>query len=688
MKLKRFVAVLLSLVVAGLAPGFEAYAAAGDMTRAPKGNEGPSAIIRVPLASASAPLGSGLAPGSQASNLAPQAVLNATPQVPALNPAASQAPGLRSRPESAGQDSIAAAGLGREAQKLSSISAPAASPRGPLAASAAAPSSGNAADALTATEAQREESGALFDASGTRKVLLPVGTKQDEATVRSIVDRVAQHTRSNAVDTGNSGAAVAAAKNEAVSADKLAEARASEQAAQGGWKKTLAKIWEAVKALPTSFKYFVAASSLLAMANEGISIITSVYGITQFGLTAGILSQATNLVFRIPGSLVAAKWVKKFDPKRIYMATTALQAVLLLSLPLGAWYFGSAALTLAIGTHSVAVPLFLAQYFLIQAVQGLIYGATRGMAESAIMPRLLGDADAKRLEIGGFLWMAAVEFLCLVTAFGLSPAVRALLGSNIALAVFSGIQFLSLFLFWKIELSEPKAAAGGEKKPEETSPGDEASKKTARVDSLPTREYIPYVMSSLLHFTFYSLFSGLFATNTFDNQFMADLATGSYDTGSMVIGITAAVPALLASLEPASQAGGNEAKKKPGLMDRLSLKSWFGVAGLAAAAYIWTGFLGLQWINLAFAATLGAMTTVNRTKWMASYQSRLKPEHHARVGASLSSVSTLVALIPFAVMSLGKVYGVAPLRLLYGIAIGASIAIAASWALTHQPEEP
>jgi hypothetical protein len=432
----------------------------------------------------------------------------------------------------------------------------------------------------------------------------------------------------------------------------------------------LAQLWKAFLNLPASFKYYMMGSNLLAMAQEGIAIITSVYGLQQFGLTVGILSQATSLGFRIPGSLFAAKWVKKFNAKKIYMVTTALQGLLLLSLPLGAVYFGVSGFP------------FLVQYFFVQAVQGLIYGATRGMAESKIMPQLLGQ-DTKTLETGGFLWMAGVETFALATAFGLSPAVRSLLGSNAALGFFSAIMLSSLFFFSKIHLNDSEE----NKKPQAASAaGGKEDEAPSGVDSLSPREYIPYVMSSFLHFTVYSLFFGVFANYTFNNEFMSDKATGSYDLGSLAIGLTAAVPALIASLE-APKAGSAREDKGPGLMDRLSLKSWYGAAALVAAAYLWTGLAGWSLSNLLAAATLGAMTTVNRTKWMASYLNRLKAEHHAGVVARLNSLSTAVALVPFAFMSLGKIYGVAFMPLLTGIVVSASVVLALSYVLTRQPEQ-
>ncbi|MBI3551925.1 MAG: hypothetical protein HY077_05350 [Elusimicrobia bacterium] len=435
------------------------------------------------------------------------------------------------------------------------------------------------------------------------------------------------------------------------------------EAAKAAKKSVFAQLKEAFKNLPGSFKAFMAGSSLLAMAQEGTSIVFSIYGITQFGIVTGVLSQAANLVARIPGSLFGAKFVKKFDAKKIYMATTLIQGLLLLSLPLGAWFFGIA-----------SIP-FLVQYFAVQVVQGLFYGATRGMAESQIMPRLVGQ-DKKTLETAGFLWMASVEAFALTTAFVLSPGIRHLLGSNWALGIFAAIMLSSLAFFKKIKFVDQVKTEEKKAEPVAAEKGE---------DKLPWREYIPYVATSFLHFAFYGLFSGLFAMHTFHNEFMADRATGSYDAGSLVIGLMAAIPALLATLNPVAPKDGEPAKK--GFLDRHNLKTWFAVAAVVAALYLGTGFMGWVIPGLIAAALLGSMTTVNRTKWMSSYLSRLKPSKHAKIVAVLNSLSVAASLIPFAVISIAKIMGYAPIQAILAIGIGAAVALAIGWVATRDPKK-
>lgn len=438
-----------------------------------------------------------------------------------------------------------------------------------------------------------------------------------------------------------------------------------------------AKLWAGLKQIPPPFYHFVWGSSLLTVASEGTSIITSIYGISQFGAIAGVLSQAVGLVFRIPGSLIGARVVKKFDAKKMYIFTTALRGLLLLSLPLGSWLWGTAALSV-LGLFSVNA--FLLHYLAFQALDGLIYGATRGMAESQIMPRLVGQ-DPKVLETSGFLWMAAIETFALGTAFFLSPWVRGAFGPNVAIAVFGAIMLSSLFFFKKIKfLDEPQTAAAPKK--EETPKNDEG-----KLDKLPMKEYIPYIMASFLHFVFYSLFSGVFATYTFKMDKMADWSTGFYDTGSLAIGLLAAIPALLATLDPKTGGAEDPGKKKGGVIawfNNIPLKYWFALAIGGGIFYLGAGLAAIKIAGLIAAAALGALTTVNRTKWMSSYLSRLKTEHHGKVIARLNSASTVAALVPFAIFSVGQLLGAAIAPLLLGISAVIAAGMIIAWLLKRK----
>jgi len=322
-------------------------------------------------------------------------------------------------------------------------------------------------------------------------------------------------------------------------------------------------------------------------------------------------------------------------------------------------------------------------------VQGFIYGATRGMAESQIMALLIGQ-DKKKLETAGFIWMAAVEAFALTMAFGLSPYIRDWLGADLALGIIGGLMLTSLFFFRKIRMAEQEEARQEKK-------GEEPSQKKGTEERLPLREYIPYVASTFLHFSFYSLFAGVFALNTFANQFMTDRAMGSYDSGSLVISLIAGVPALLASLDAASQAPRDEKagdrgkglagffKRLVSVFDKVPLKAWFGLGVLGAGIYLWTGMAGWSFLGLAAAAVLGALVTVNRTRWMSSYLSRLKPERHPRVIAVLNSVSVGLSLLPFAVISAGSILGIAVMPLLTWTVAATLAAMAAALVLTRQP---
>jgi hypothetical protein len=446
--------------------------------------------------------------------------------------------------------------------------------------------------------------------------------------------------------------------------------------AKDGLKTTLKKLVEALKNLPSSFKNFVVGGSLRSMAEEGMAIVTSIYGIKNFGLAIGVASMATELGFRIVGMLyaakLAAKYVKRFDAKRIYIITTTVQALLYLSL-------------VGVGVLAgPASPFFLGYYFFVQVMRGIIYGAARGMAENQIMPRLVGQ-DAKKLETAGFIFMLSTEATALIMAFILSPLIRSAFGANVLIGVAAAIMLTSVGFFKKIKFSDEAspapAAAEAQAKTEEKPAQDD------KVDSLPVREYIPYVASSFLHFSLYTFLAGIFASYTFRNEFMSDRSVGAYDGGSLVISLIAAIPGLLASIGAAKAAlnGGGSAQKKD-LMDRLSLKGWYGAAVASAAAFMILGALGLSIPALVAASALGALVTVNRTKWMASYYERLKPEHHGKLSARLNSIGVAAALVPFLAISLGKIAGIALAPVIMGIVAVLTVALGVSWLLTRQPE--
>ena len=90
--------------------------------------------------------------------------------------------------------------------------------------------------------------------------------------------------------------------------------------------------------------------------------------------------------------------------------------------------------------------------------------------------------------------------------------------------------------------------------------------------------------------------------------------------------------------------------------------------------------------GLIAAMLLGSMTTVNRTKWMSSYLSRLKPSKHAKVVAVLNSLSVAASLIPFALISVAKIMGFAPIQAILAIAIGAAAALGIGWVATRSPK--
>ena len=82
-----------------------------------------------------------------------------------------------------------------------------------------------------------------------------------------------------------------------------------------------------------------------------------------------------------------------------------------------------------------------------QAIYGLLYGATYGMAENEIMPRLVGD-DKERLETAGFVLTASREFFSLAAALIPFAAISAgrLMGLDLPLLLWGTAGALSVIL--------------------------------------------------------------------------------------------------------------------------------------------------------------------------------------------------------------------------------------------------
>lgn len=422
------------------------------------------------------------------------------------------------------------------------------------------------------------------------------------------------------------------------------------------------------KTLPAAFRKFLLGSVLLTASSEGTGIFYQIYGITQFGAFFGILSLGLTRLFAIPGSRYAAKLVNRFEPIKVYKLTTFIQGAMLIGLFIGAHFL--------VGTTP-----FLVLYLVTQAVNGLIYGATRGMAESTIMPQLVGQ-DRKELEKAGFVWMIFCEGAALLTAFVLSPLTLVVFGATTTFLIFAAIQFSSLYYFRKVQpaaLISAETNQAPQTSQDVTAPKEEAG----TLEKLPWREYIPYLFGSFMHFSFYALFAGTFATYTLKNEVHAAFQTGTYDSGSFLVSLLAVLPAFLALIAAQNK------KQQTGTVNTQKgsdrLKMWFGLTALSIVGYLGAGLFGIPALSIAMAAILGGLITISRTKWMASYQHRLKPEKHAKMAANLSGLANAMSLIPFVIIAIGQLMNIAILPLLTGVVAVVSIAALLGWVLTQEP---
>lgn len=405
---------------------------------------------------------------------------------------------------------------------------------------------------------------------------------------------------------------------------RLTEAREAQQAP------LFKRIKDGFRGLPASFKYFVAAGSILSATSWGIGIIMSVYGIKQWGLLAGLGAQALSLGLRIPGSLFGARILEKMgaDSKRMYIWTTSIQVLQLLSLPVGLWLFGAGSVGYLI--------VFMAG----QGIYGLIYGSTYGMAENQIMRRMLGSSK-NRQETAGFLWTASREIFSLGALFILSPILLATVGADKALLVYAAMIAMAIPLFAKIKYLDEAPAASG-------APAA-AAKPADKADRLPLREYLPYISAIFVNSMFYALV-GVFALYTFGVEAMSAYVMTAYVAGRALVSLIAAFGKMSAGPEAALATNPFSGLFTP--------KGAFGLLAAVTVGFMISATAGWAVPALAAALVLGVATALTSVRWMASYQNRLKPERMGPLSAVLSSLGVGMALLPFVMASAGRLLGV------------------------------
>lgn len=435
---------------------------------------------------------------------------------------------------------------------------------------------------------------------------------------------------------------------------RLTEAREAQQAP------LFKKFRDGLRALPVSFKSYTFAVSMLSGTSWGIGIIMSVYGIKQWGLVAGLAAQALSLALRIPGSLIGARVLKRLgaDSRKIYIWTTVVQGLQLLSLPLGLWLFGAG----SVG--------YLVVFMVGQAIYGLVYGSTYGMAEGQIMRRMLGS-NSYRLETAGFVSTASREIFSLAFLFVVSPLLLLTVDADSAILVYAGLVLSTIPFFAAIRyVPEPAAAA----------PVAAAKPAPAPEPSLPKRDFLPYVASVFLNAVFYALV-GVFALYAFGNEAMSALAMTAYVAGRAGVSLIAALCEMAAGPERILI---GRAKA----LDWLSAKAAFALMVSVASTYLAFSTAGWAIPALAAALLMGITTAVNSVRWMASYQSRLPPERLGDLNAMLTSVGVGAALMPFVVVSAGRLLGASVTPILWVVTAATALALAVSVAVVCWPRRP
>lgn len=421
-----------------------------------------------------------------------------------------------------------------------------------------------------------------------------------------------------------------------------------------------AKEGAAAAGFPGSFRRMLLGISLLEGVSIAMAATMAVYGIKQFGLLYAVIATSLSILTRIPGSWVAAKIKGALDARGIYVASTVVNALQILALPVGLFLFGP-------GTMG-----YLAVFMASQAVYGFLWGATFGMAENTIVPKVVGQ-DRATLERAKLSLMASKTLAALAFAFVVGPVLTFAIGVTPAILVYAGLVLATLPLFLGIRYAPETGAAG---------PAASANGKPKK-EGLTLAEAAPYMATMLMVFTFYTVFVGNFATFMFDPEratFLSLMTIGFYNAGGAVISMSGVLPRLIASWR-----GRELPPAPPAAKDTSALKKWFGALVLAAAFYLATGLLGLTWLNVTLgAALLGVAIAVNRSQWMAYYMSAVDKAHHEKVASRLNGWPTAASFLPFAILSAGQLLGlpVFPFLLATGIVVAA--ALAAAWAFSRR----
>ncbi|OGS36072.1 MAG: hypothetical protein A3J82_09290, partial [Elusimicrobia bacterium RIFOXYA2_FULL_69_6] len=359
--------------------------------------------------------------------------------------------------------------------------------------------------------------------------------------------------------------------------------------------------------IPASYYLYLAGQFLYALGQEATSLIAPLYAYAAQGLAFAVATQAAFLVAILPGSFLGAKWVQRFDAKKVYLAGNLIHGLVALSVPV-----------MHVLTGAFSPWHFLAS----NIVAGFIYGSLRGVAEKEIAPRIMGQEDRGRLNKAGALFYAAFEGAELVAALVIGAAIP-FLGLNPTAAIMSAVMLSSVIPIWFMKLkkagSAEKEEGGTEKK-------------------LPKMLYMPYLFSLFSHLSLYMFLAPFLALEVFHQESLNSTIVAFYTVGSLVVALVTAYA--------------------PKLAGKLSEKGW-AAAGVASMLAFLAASLVLQSpvLTLAAAFLLGIGLTGMQVQWRSLYQQKLAIDVQPKVFKWLSVWGVLATLPPFAFIQAGLFMG-------------------------------
>ncbi|MBI4678790.1 MAG: MFS transporter [Elusimicrobia bacterium] len=359
--------------------------------------------------------------------------------------------------------------------------------------------------------------------------------------------------------------------------------------------------------IPVSYYLYLAGQYLYALGQEATSLIAPLYAYAAQGLAFAVTTQAAFLLAILPGSLLGARWVKRFDAKRVYVAGNIVHGLFVLSVPV----------------NHVLTGVFSPVHFMLSnLVAGFIYGSLRGVAEKEIAPRIMGQGDRDGLNKAGALFYAAFEGAELTAAL-IIGALIPILGLNPTAAVMSGMMLLSALPLALMRLNRGREG-------EEEKGGTETS--------LPKTLYLPYIFTVFSHLSLYMFLSPFLALEVFHKAALNGAIVAFYTVGSLVVALATAY--------------------LPKVGKALSERGWAAVGIGAMIAFLAASLL-LQSLPLTLGAAflLGVGLTAMQIQWRSLYQQRLSLSAQPHVFQWLSIIPVMATLPPFVFMQAGLFMG-------------------------------